>query len=203
MTGQRLGPAAVVAVLLLASAAAWAAEPPRVEADAAPPAGTAAEAPAAPEPPAKQADKAGTSLETPAKLPTETSNEGNKGRFGTKNGYNTSDLLSQSLAAVLVILVLGVAAIFVVKRLLPRIGVSQGKQVRVLETVYLGPRKSLYVVRVGERTLLVSGTRERLSLLADVTGSLPPEEPDGPAPLAEAPSSGKRFRIPGFEPENA
>jgi len=197
MTGQRLGPAAVVAVLLLASAAAWAAEPPRVEADAAPPAGTAAEAPAAPEPPAKQADKAGTSLETPAKLPTETSNEGNKGRFGTKNGYNTSDLLSQSLAAVLVILVLGVAAIFVVKRLLPRIGVSQGKQVRVLETVYLGPRMNLYMVQAGERTLLVSGTRERLSLLTDLTGSVPPPEASGP----DRPRA--RFTLPVSDEEDA
>jgi flagellar biogenesis protein FliO len=97
--------------------------------------------------------------------------------------------------------VLGAAAIFVVKRLLPRLGISQGRQVRVLETVYLGPRKSLYVVQVGDRTLLVSGTRERLGLLADVTGSVPPsdETPPGTAPGTPA----TRFRIPGTEPETA
>jgi len=71
----------------------------------------------------------------------------------------------------------------------------------VLETVYLGPRKSLYMVRVGERTLLVSGTRERLGLLADVTDAVPPEAPtpdEGGRPRPTA-----RFRMPQGEPEDA
>jgi len=135
------------------------------------------------------------------KKPDKTS--GRSGLFNYRKPGEATDLLGHSLAAVLVILVLGAAAIVVVKRLLPRLGISQGRRVSVLETVYLGPRKSLYVVQVGERTLLVSGTREQLSLLADVTGSLPPEEGNGPAPLAVAPSSGKRFRVPGLELENS
>jgi flagellar biogenesis protein FliO len=121
--------------------------------------------------------------------------------FDRKKSSETTDLLGHSLAAVLVILVLGAAAIFVVKRLLPRLGISQGRQVRVLETVYLGPRKSLYVVQVGDRTLLVSGTRERLGLLADVTGSVPPSDETSPGTAPGTPAT--RFRIPGTEPETA
>jgi flagellar biogenesis protein FliO len=123
------------------------------------------------------------------------------GFFDRDPSSEPTNLLAHSLAAVLVILVLGAAAIFVVKRLLPRLGISQGQRVRVLETVYLGPRKSLYVVQVGDRTLLVSGTRERLALLADVTGSVPPPDESDPVTSAAGPAS--RFRIPGFEPENA
>ncbi|MFO8014491.1 MAG: flagellar biosynthetic protein FliO [Phycisphaerae bacterium] len=151
-----------------------------------------------------------TPSDTPPEKPSE--KEGNE-TLGRKSGEKTAspfdrktsseptDLLGHSLAAVLVILVLGAAAIFVVKRLLPRLGISQGRQVRVLETVYLGPRKSLYVVQVGDRTLLVSGTRERLGLLADVTGSVPP--PDETAPGTAPGTPATRFRIPGTEPENA
>ena len=119
--------------------------------------------------------------------------------FHGQKPSDTTGLLGHSLAAVLVILVLGAAAVFVIKRLLPRLGVSHGRRVSVLETVYLGPRKSLYVVQVGDRTLLVSGTRERLGLLADVTGSVPPAEETGSPPTAPLPSR-TRFRIPGLYP---
>ncbi len=93
-----------------------------------------------------------------------------KNGFGSKR-FDSGSLFAQSLVAVLVILVLGGAAIFVVKRLLPRLGVSHGRRINVLETVYLGTRKSLHLVQVADRTLLVGDTRERLGLLADLTGS--------------------------------
>ena len=88
------------------------------------------------------------------------------------DGLGSSSLLANSLAAVVVILVLGGAALVVLKRLLPKLGVTQGRRIRVVETVYLGARKTLHVVQVGDRTLLLSGTRERLALVADVTGSV-------------------------------
>jgi flagellar biogenesis protein FliO len=84
-------------------------------------------------------------------------------------------LLGQSLAAVVVILVLGGAAVVVAKRFLPRFGVGQGRQISVRETVYVAPRKSLHLVEVGDRTLLLAGTRERLSLVTDLTGSVESE----------------------------
>lgn len=123
-----------------------------------------------------------------------------KSLFDPDTSTGTSDLLGHSLAAVLVILVLGAAAVFVVKRLLPRFGISQGRRISVLETVYLGPRKSLYMVQVGDRTLLVTGTRERLGLLADVTGNVPP--PEASAPATGGSERASRFRIPEAAPEN-
>ncbi len=154
------------------------------------------------DPPEKGADGAAAPADRPDRETGEKTDEGggSDGLFTRKKPGEGTDLLGHSLAAVLVILVLGAAAIFVIKRLLPRLGISQGRRVSVLETVYLGPRKSLYVVQVGDRTLLVSGTRERLGLLADVTGSVPPAEETG-SPPAPMPPSRKRFRIPGLDPD--
>lgn len=100
--------------------------------------------------------------------------------------HDTGGLLGQSLAAVLIILALGGAAIFVVKRLLPRLGVTHGRRMSVVETVSLGARKSLHIVQAGDRTLLVSDTREHLSLVADLTGCVDLGEEDEP-PLPAAP----------------
>jgi len=109
----------------------------------------------------------------------------------TSGGDDPSSLLGHTLAAIVVILILGGAALFVIKRLLPKLGVTQGRRIHLVETVYVGPRKTLHVVQVGDRTLLLSGTREQLRLVADVTGSLdvPPQ-----APAAEKPRA--RFMIP-------
>ncbi len=105
-------------------------------------------------------------------------------------------VVAQSLGAVFVILVLGVVAILVIKRVLPRIGVTQGRRIHVLETVYLGPRRSLHMVRIGERILLVGATNEGLGLLSDLTGFVSLDGTEGPA------GGGKRLRftVPGAEP---
>jgi len=105
-------------------------------------------------------------------------------------------VVAQSLGAVFVILVLGVVAILVVKRVLPRIGVTQGRRIHVLETVYLGPRRSLHMVKIGERILLVGATNEGLGLLSDLTGFVSLDDTEGPAGGGKRP----RFSVPGAEP---
>jgi len=110
--------------------------------------------------------------------------------LGTRQG-GYQDLLWQSLAAVLVILALGGAGLFFVRRVMPRVAASRGRQVALVETFYLGPQKALHLVQVGGRRLLVGATRERLALVADVTDDVPPAE------AAEAPAGAKkRFTVP-------
>ncbi|KPJ76843.1 MAG: hypothetical protein AMK72_06005 [Planctomycetes bacterium SM23_25] len=117
--------------------------------------------------------------------------------FGSERS-GSGNLYAQSLAAVLVILVLGAGAIFVVKRLLPRLGISQGRRINVLETVYLGSRKSLHLVQVGDRTLLLGDARERLGLLADLTGSVDPDDAPRAVPVRR---KKPEFVIPVADPE--
>ena len=74
--------------------------------------------------------------------------------------------------ALLLVAVLGAAAIYVSKKLLPKITNLPGKEVRVVETVYLGPRKAVHVLEVGSRRFLVGSTNENITKLADITGDL-------------------------------
>ena len=127
----------------------------------------------------------------------ETDEKQDKTGFGSKR-FDSGSLFAQSLAAVLVILVLGGAAIFIVKRVLPRFGISQGRRINVLETVYLGSRKSLHLVQVADRTLLVGDTRERLGLLADLTGSAGLDDMPCAAPVRR---KKPQFVIPAADPE--
>ncbi len=87
-------------------------------------------------------------------------------------GLDTTDLLWQMLAATVVILVLGVLAFVVVKRLLPKIARTAGKRISVLETVYLQPKKALHLIEVGSRKFLLASSPEGLTRLDDVTDAL-------------------------------
>ncbi len=82
------------------------------------------------------------------------------------------DVLWQMLAYVVVILVIGGAAIVLTKKLRPRIG-GRSQEVSVLETVYLGPRKAIHLVRVGDQRFLLGGSREKISMLAEVSAAFP------------------------------
>ena len=78
----------------------------------------------------------------------------------------------QMLAAVIVILVLGAVALVVIKKFIPRLAVSTGKKISVVETIYLGPRLSVHLVKVAGQRFLLSSTRDRISMLAEVAGAV-------------------------------
>lgn len=78
-------------------------------------------------------------------------------------------MYSSIIRAVLFVAVLGAAAFYVSKKLLPKITNLPGKEVRVVETVYLGPRKAVHVLEVGSRRFLIGSTNENVTKLADIT----------------------------------
>jgi flagellar biosynthetic protein FliO len=71
--------------------------------------------------------------------------------------------------SVLFLVVLGVAAIYVSKKFLPKITKLPGKEIRIAETVHLGPRKAVHLLEVGERRFLIGSTNENITRLADLT----------------------------------
>ncbi len=73
------------------------------------------------------------------------------------------------MLAVLLVAALGTAAIVLTKKYLPKIANLQGKEIRVIETVHLGPRKSVHLLEIGSRKLLIGSTNENISKLADLT----------------------------------
>ncbi len=70
---------------------------------------------------------------------------------------------------VLLVVVLGAAAIYLSKKLLPRFTQLSGKRIRVVETVHLGPRKTVYLLKIGSQQLLIGSTNENITKLADIS----------------------------------
>lgn len=84
----------------------------------------------------------------------------------------------QMVAAVIVILVLGGLSLLVIKKFVPRLAVSTGKTISVVESIYLGPRMSVHLVDVAGQRFLLSSTRDRISMLAEVAPP-PGEDAEG------------------------
>ncbi len=84
------------------------------------------------------------------------------------DSLNTRELFFKLMVSVLLVIVLGVAAIYASKRLLPKITNLPGRQIRVIETVHLGQRKSLHLLEIGNQRLLIGSTNESITKLADI-----------------------------------
>ncbi len=82
------------------------------------------------------------------------------------------DMLRKMMASLLVVLVLAVAAWVVFRKVLPRVGHPGGRNVTLMETTYVGPRKAVHLLKVGQRRFLVGSSQEGLRLLADVTDAV-------------------------------
>jgi flagellar biosynthetic protein FliO len=82
-----------------------------------------------------------------------------------------SELFYKMLLSVALVIALGIAVIYVSKKVLPRFSNLPGKQIRIIETVHIAPRKGLHLVQVGIRRLLIASTNEQITMLADVTES--------------------------------
>lgn len=80
----------------------------------------------------------------------------------------SSELLVKTLISLVLVLALGLAVAYAAKHLLPRLGMHAGKEIRVLETTGLGPRKALHLVQVGSQQLLIGSTPEHISMLSVV-----------------------------------
>lgn len=76
------------------------------------------------------------------------------------------------MAAVLLVVALGIAAIYISKKFLPKITNLSGKKIRILETVHLGQRKAVHLLQIGNQQLLIGSTSEGITALADVTDTL-------------------------------
>jgi len=92
------------------------------------------------------------------------------------------ELFFKMMLSVGVVLALGAAALVLSKRVLPRMAHAPGKEIHILETAYLGPRKALHLLEVGGQRLLIASTSENVTMLAalhetwlDVPGTEPQE----------------------------
>ncbi len=92
---------------------------------------------------------------------------------GLGNNVGTGDMYFRLILMVLLVVVLGAAAIYLSRKLLPRFTQLSGKKIRVVETVHLGPRKTVYLLKVGNQQLLIGSTNDNITKLADITDESP------------------------------
>jgi flagellar biosynthetic protein FliO len=90
----------------------------------------------------------------------------------TNNGSGTQELFFKFMLSVLFLVALGAAGIYISKRFLPKISNLSGKEIRIAETVHLGPRKAVHLLEIGERRFLIGSTNENITKLADLTSTL-------------------------------
>ena len=94
----------------------------------------------------------------------------NDSRLSGGSGFlpGQGDFFFRAMLAILFVIVLGVAAIYVSKKLLPQIAKVPGKEIRIVETVHLGPRKAVHLIDIGHRRFLIGSTNEHVTRLADL-----------------------------------
>ncbi len=89
-----------------------------------------------------------------------------------QNGnYGGMELFLKMMLSVLLVVVLGIAAVYVSRRLLPKLKNLPGRRIKVVETVHLGPRKAVHLLEIDNQCILVGSTNDRIIKLADITTS--------------------------------
>ena len=78
--------------------------------------------------------------------------------MGSGGSTNTRELFFRMMLMVVLVIVLGAAAIYISKKFLPKLSNLPGKKIRVIETVHLGPRKTVHLLKIGNQQLLVGST---------------------------------------------
>lgn len=87
----------------------------------------------------------------------------------TNDNSGIGELSKQMILMVLLVVCLGAAAIYLSKKLLPRFSNLPGKRIKVIETVHLGQRKSVHLLKIGSQEILIGSTNETITKLADIT----------------------------------
>ena len=115
-------------------------------------------------PASRGSEAGGVGLETPraSGLAWSDPNGPSSGGLHLGNG----ELFLRMMLSVGLVIALGAAALYLSRKVLPRVAHASGKEIHVLETAYLGPRKALHLVEVGNQRLLIASTNDNVTMLA-------------------------------------
>lgn len=98
----------------------------------------------------------------------------NDPNFFSQSNYSPlgGEFSFRAIIAVLFVLAFFIAAIYVSKKLLPKITNLPGREIRIVETVHLGPRKAVHILEIYNRRFLIGSTNENVTKLADLGSDL-------------------------------
>ena len=93
---------------------------------------------------------------------------------GPHDNLGGRELFFKMILAVLLVVILGAVAVYISKKIMPRFTHLPAKRIRIVETLHLGPRKTVHLLKIDNRLLLIGSTNENITKLSDVTDE-PPE----------------------------
>jgi flagellar biogenesis protein FliO len=85
---------------------------------------------------------------------------------------STGEALRTLMISIVVLIVIGTAAIYAAKKWLPKIGMAKGRHIAVMESVQLAPNRAVHLIQVGSQQFLLGSSNESVRMLADVTLAL-------------------------------
>jgi flagellar biosynthetic protein FliO len=89
--------------------------------------------------------------------------------LGTDRQFDTGPIYWRMMLAILLVLALGVAAYYVSKKVSGKIVNLPNRKIKLVETLYLGSKKSLHLIKVGDRNILVGTTPTNIIRIADLS----------------------------------
>ena len=93
--------------------------------------------------------------------------------FKDRQDIPRPQLLKHFVSAIAIVIILGVIAYVLSKKVVPKLSISSGRAVNVIETVNLGSKRSLHVLKIGtDRKILIGSTNENINYLAEITLAL-------------------------------
>ncbi len=101
----------------------------------------------------------------------DSADDGKLDRLFKDNGPSTpkNELFKQFAIAISLVLVLSGCAYWLSKRVMPKLTVTRGKNIRVVETIHLGTNRRIHLLEIdGDRRILVGSTAQNVNFLADM-----------------------------------
>jgi len=94
------------------------------------------------------------------------------GAWNFPQSVDNKELFGSSVKAIIIVVILCVAIILISKKMLPKMSNLTGRRIRIVETVHLTQRKTLHIIKVDDREVLIGSTNENITKLAELTDIL-------------------------------
>lgn len=88
--------------------------------------------------------------------------------IGADRQFNTGGIYWRMMLAVLLVLVLGIAAYYVSKKLSGKIINLPNRQIKLVETLYMGSRKALHLIKVGNKSFIIGTTPTTITRITEL-----------------------------------
>jgi flagellar biosynthetic protein FliO len=100
--------------------------------------------------------------------------------LGSDRQFGTGGIYWRMMLAVILVLALGIGVYYVSKKLGSKIINLPNRQIKLVETLYMGSRKALHLIKVGNKNIIIGTTPTTITRIADLDRSISDSSVDKP-----------------------